>query len=94
MIPELIQTLTDTTYVGLTNANDITIWCRVKTGQLTAKSANYQIDDDIFRVCGRASWILKRLTKNEFGVIRCDTKIEDIRAIQREWLKWLATLKK
>ena len=92
-IPELINALTDTTYIGLTNANDVTIWCRVKTGQLKNASYNYQIDDDAFKVCGRASWILKRLTKNEFGIIRCDTKVEDIKIIQKLWWKWLNTLK-
>jgi hypothetical protein len=93
MMPELISNLTDTTYVGLTDANDVTIWCRIKTGQLVQNSANYQIDDDIFKVCGRANWILKRLTKNEFGIIRCDTKYEDIKVIQLMWMKWLNSLR-
>lgn len=94
MLPELIQDLLDTTYVGLTNANDVNIWCRVKTGQMIQNSLNYQIDDDIFKVCGRANWILKRLTKNEFGIIRCNTKAEDIKLIQMQWRLWLNTLKK
>lgn len=93
IIPELINDLTDTTYIGLTNANDVNIWCRVKVGDLKRNSLNYQIDDDIFKVCGRASWILKRLTKNEFGIIRCETKEEDIKAIQKQWIKWLNSLK-
>jgi len=93
MIPELIKDLTDTTYIGLTNANDVNIWCRVRTGQMKQNSLNYQIDDDIFKVCGRANWILKRLTKNEFGNIRCSTKYEDILLIQKQWQKWLNTLK-
>lgn len=93
MIPLLIDLLTDNTFVGLTNANDVTIWCRVKTKELVYNSANYQIDDDIFKVCGRANWILKRLTKNEFGIIRCETEMEDIFPIQQQWKKWLTTLK-
>ncbi len=92
-LPELIKALTDTTYVGLTNAFDVTIWCRVKTGQLKENTYNYQIDDDVFKVCGRANWILKRLTKKEFGNIRCDTKQESIQLIQDKWIKWLNTLK-
>lgn len=92
-IPELIKALSDTTYVGLTNANDVTIWCRIKSGQLKQNLNTYQIDDDAFKVCGRANWILKRLTKNEFGIIRCDTKIENIKEIQKIWWKWLNTLK-
>ena len=92
-IPKLIKSLTDTTTIGLTNAGDVTIWCRVKTKELVANSLNYQIDDDAFRVCGRAHWILKRLTKNEFGNIRCDTSMEDIELIQKQWYKWLSTLK-
>jgi len=93
MIPELIKDLTDTTYIGLTNANDVNIWCRIKAGQLKQTSFNYQIDDDIFKICGRAHWILKRLTKNEFGIIRCDTKEEEIKVIQKQWIKWLNGLK-
>lgn len=92
-IPELINALTDSTYIGLTNAFDVTIWCRVKTGQLKQASYSYQIDDDIFKINGRVNWILKRLTKNEFGIIRCDTKAEEIKTIQKLWYKWLNTLK-
>ncbi len=92
-LPELINALMDTTYIGLTNAFDVTIWCRVKTGQLKDNTYNYQIDDDVFKVCGRANWILKRLSKNEFGNIRCDTKPENIQIIQGKWMKWLNTLK-
>lgn len=93
LIPELVKAITDESYVGLTNANDVTIWCRVKTGELKPSPLNYQIDDDIFRVCGRANWILKRLSKNEFGNIRIDTKPEDLLEIQKKWVKWLNTLK-
>lgn len=93
MIPELIKAITDETYVGLTNAGDVTIWARVKTGELKQNSLNYQIDDDIFRVCGRANWILKRLSKNEFGNIRIETPMKDLIEIQKKWVKWLNTLK-
>lgn len=92
-IPKLIESLTDTTTIGLTNAGDVTIWCRVKTKELVANSLNYQIDDDAFRVCGRSHWILKRLTHNEFGNIRCNTKMEDIKLIQKKWYSWLSILK-
>lgn len=92
MIPELINALTDTTYIGLTNAFDVTIWCRVSKGQLQHNTYNYQIDEDIFKVGGRALWILKRLTKNQFGVIRCETKMDDIKSIQKSWLQWLNTV--
>ncbi len=93
LIPELIKAITDETFVGLTNAGDVTIWARVKTGELKQNSLNYQIDDDIFRVCGRANWILKRLSKNEFGNIRIDTPMKDLIEIQKKWVKWLNTLK-
>lgn len=93
LIPELVKAVTDTTFIGLTNAGDVTIWARVKTGELKQNSLNYQIDDDIFRVCGRANWILKRLSKNEFGNIRIDTSMKDLVEIQKKWVKWLNTLK-
>lgn len=90
-IPELIMKLTDTTTIGLSDAGDVTIWCRVKTKELKANSLNYQIDDDAFRVCGRANWILKRLTKNEFGIIKCQPQMADLIALQKKWIKWFNT---
>lgn len=91
-IPELILKLTDTTYIGLTNASDVTIWARLKTGQMTHNPLNYQIDDDIYTVAGRASWILKRLSKNEFGIIKPGLKEKELLTIQKQWIKWLNTL--
>lgn len=92
LIPELISKLTDTTYVGLTNANDVTIWSRVKSGDLKPNPLNYQIDDDVFTVAGRASWLLKRLSKNEFGIIKPSQSEKELIAIQKLWQKWLKTL--
>ncbi len=93
MIPELVKAITDETFVGLTNAGDVTIWARVKTGELKQNPLNYQIDDDVFKVCGRANWILKRLSKNEFGNITTSTTLKDLIEIQKKWVKWLNTLK-
>jgi hypothetical protein len=91
-IPELILKLTDTTYIGLTNAADVTIWSRLKTGQMKHNPLNYQIDDDVFTVAGRASWILKRLSKNEYGIIKPGLSLKELQAIQKQWIKWLNTL--
>lgn len=93
-IPELILMLTDTTYIGLENAGGITIWSRMKDNAEVLKQnpLNYQIDDDIFTIAGRASWILKRLTKNEFGIVKPNTTQKDLLTIQKQWIKWLNTL--
>ena len=92
LIPKLINDLTDTTFVGLINANDITIWSRVKSGDMAHNTLNYQIDDDIFTVAGRASWVLKRLSKNEFGIIKLNMQNKELKAIQNRWIKWYNTL--
>jgi hypothetical protein len=93
LIPELVKAITDETFVGLTNAGDVTIWARIKTGELKQNPLNYQIDDDIFKVCGRANWILKRLSKNEFGNITMKTTMKELVEIQKKWVKWLNSLK-
>lgn len=91
-IPELILKLTDVTYIGLTNASDVTIWSRLKSEKMKHNPLNYQIDDDIFTVAGRASWILKRLSKNEFGIVKPGLTEKELLAIQKQWIKWLNTL--
>ncbi len=92
LIPKLINDLSDTTFVGLINASDVTIWSRVKTGDMVHNTLNYQIDDDIFTVAGRASWILKRLSKNEYGIIKPNMPSKEIKEIINRWNKWYNTL--
>jgi hypothetical protein len=45
-----------------------------------------------FTVAGRASWILKRLSKNEYGIIEPGLSLKELQAIQKQWIKWLNTL--
>jgi hypothetical protein len=53
---------------------------------------NYQVDDDIYTVAGRASWILKRLSKNEMGIVKPGLSHKELQSIQKQWIKWLNTL--
>lgn len=93
LIPFLIQQVTDTTYVGLTNANDITIWERVNKKQMEHHAYSYIIDDDLFTVAGRCNWLLKKISgKDNLERVKINPTKESLEALQKQWVDWWKTL--
>ncbi len=91
MIPALIALLTDRTRVGLTNAGDIIIPERIGSGELKSYGHGWYIEDDLFLVSGRASWLLKEITgEKRFGTVKPDSSALDVEAMQRRWANWYA----
>ena len=80
--------LADTTCVGLTNSADLIIWDRIMTKELTFWGHGGGSEDDLFQVSGRASWLLKELTGQDFGSIRINSGAIDRVKQQEMWLNW------
>ncbi|MBK9633641.1 MAG: hypothetical protein IPO64_03755 [Bacteroidetes bacterium] len=92
IIPELIKRITDTTYVGLTDANDVVIWERVKTGEMKRNGIAFYVDDDLYIVAGRADWLLRRISGLDNGRVKMNPAMADLKALQQKWLAWYKTL--
>jgi hypothetical protein len=87
--PYLISLLTDTTTVGLTNSADLIIPGR----NLPFYGHGGVIDEDIFTVAGRASYILNDLTGESFAVVRPTTPMIELKNFQLLWLAWIEKTK-
>ncbi|MEL7340385.1 MAG: hypothetical protein AAGM67_07870, partial [Bacteroidota bacterium] len=92
LIPELIFRLTYTEVVGLKNYRDIIIWDRVDSGDMTLDGPGAEVKDDLFAVAGRANYLLKNLTGEDFGDIGMATSREERLAIRDRWVSWLFSL--
>ncbi|MEL7535118.1 MAG: hypothetical protein AAFN10_27695, partial [Bacteroidota bacterium] len=92
LIPELILRITYTEIVGLKNYKDIIIWDRVDSGDMVLDGPGAEIKDDLFAVAGRANYLLKNLTGEDFGDIGLNTSVEERLFIRDQWVNWLLNL--
>lgn len=88
MIPNLIELLTDSKLVGLTNSADVIIPERIQSKDLEFYGHGWTIEDDLFQVSGRASWLLKEITGENFGDVKPTSSISDLTKLQGQWANW------
>ena len=93
VFPHLIARLTDKTLVGLTGTADLIIWDRIMSGDLKFYGHGGGMDEDIFTVAGRASWILNELTGEEFSVVHGATTEQELIAFKQQWTEFIEKLK-
>ena len=89
LLPYLPSMLQDATCVGLTSSADLIIRDRILTHELVFWGHGGGCDDDLFQVAGRASWLLKELTGQDFGSIRLDSTSAERVRLQEQWREWL-----
>lgn len=87
-LPRLIDLLTIEKFVGLKNTADLIIYERIATGDLQSYGHGGVVDDDLFCVSGRASWILKELIGQELGVVGMKTDYAAKKLLQAKWMKF------
>lgn len=85
----LVAQLTDKTKVDLKETSKLIIWERITTGEILFEGQGYQINDDLFTVAGRANWMLRNTTKQNFGYVKPNTSAEELATLQQKWTRWL-----
>jgi hypothetical protein len=86
--PYLVQMITDTSYVGLTNTHDLIIPGR--TTRFDGHGA--VVKEDLFRVSGRSSYILNQLTGENFAVVTTKSAYSELVRFQQMWRDWINRL--
>jgi hypothetical protein len=94
MIPKLIDLIENNKEVGLINTADLIIWERMQNGDLESYGHGFIVNDDLFKVSGRANYLLKEITGEDFGIIGMNTTQTELEEIQDEWIKWFNKHKK
>jgi hypothetical protein len=76
--------------VDLKSTNRLIIWERITTGDIQFEGKGFQVSDDLFTVAGRANWILRNLTKKNFGYVRPNPSEAELAGLQQKWTRLLA----
>jgi len=91
--PYLVVRLSNKKKIGLINTADLIIGDRIYTGDLKFYGHGGTVDEDIFTIAGRASWILNEITGEDFAVVHANLTKEDAEKFKVLWRDYLNTLK-
>jgi hypothetical protein len=86
----LVRQLTDKTTVKLQSTSRLIIWERIISGDILFEGKGMQIDDDLFSVAGRANFLLRNITGNNFGFVSIRSTAEELTTLQTKWTDYAA----
>jgi len=89
LLQGLISQLSNKSKVELKATNRLIIWERITSGEIQFEGKGYQVGDDLFTVAGRANWMLRNLTKKNFGYVKPQTSEAELARLQQNWTRWL-----
>jgi hypothetical protein len=91
--PFLVARLSCKKKIGLTNTADLIIWDRMSTGDLAAYGHGGFVNEDLFTIAGRASWILNDLTGEKFASVHGRLTKKESENYKVLWTKYIQALK-
>lgn len=91
VFPHLICRLSNKTKIGLVNTADLIIWDRIRSGELKFYGHGGGMQEDIFTVAGRASWILNWMTGEKFASVGIELTPALAREYQAAWVRYIET---
>lgn len=87
-IPDLIKLIENPKMVGLGGYADLIIWERIQSKDLPFYGHGWVVPDDLFSVAGRASWILREITGQQFPAVSMKSTPEELKQLSGMWAKW------
>ena len=91
VFPHLICRLSNKTKIGLENTADLIIWDRIRSGELKFYGHGGGMQEDIFTIAGRASWILNWMTGENFASVGIELTPALAREYQAAWVRYIET---
>lgn len=88
VLPDLIKLLGRPKLVGLEGYADLIIWDRVQSKDLPFYGHGWVVPDDLFSVAGRASWMLREITGQQFPAVSMKSTPEELKQLSERWAKW------
>lgn len=73
------------TKLGLTSR--LIIWERISTDDIIFEGKGMQVDDDLYKVGGRANFILRNLTKKNYGLVSIKSSEKYLKNLMQRWKK-------
>lgn len=91
VFPHLICRLSNKIKIGLVNTADLIIWDRIRSGELKFYGHGGGMQEDIFTIAGRASWILNWMTGENFASVGIEMTPALAREYQAAWVRYIHT---
>ena len=88
IVPHLVNQLESNNEVKLKNTSRLIIWERIILGDIMFEGKGMQVDDDLFSVAGRANWILRYLTGKNYGLVKPNSTLEELKQLKSNWTLW------
>jgi hypothetical protein len=89
VFPHLICRLSNKTKIGLVNTADLIIWDRIRSGELKFYGHGGGMQEDIFTIAGRASWILNWMTGESFASVGIELTPALAQEYQEAWVQYI-----
>ena len=89
VFPHLICRLSNKTKIGLISTADLIIWDRIRTGELKFYGHGGGMQEDIFTIAGRASWILNWMTGESFASVGIELTPALAQEYQEAWVQYI-----
>lgn len=89
VFPHLICRLSNKTKIGLVNTPDLIIWDRIRSGELKFYGHGGGMQEDIFTIAGRASWILNWMTGESFASVGIELTPALAQEYQEAWVQYI-----
>lgn len=86
----LVDQVTNSSETKLEGTSRLIIWDRIITGDIIFEGKGLVIDNDLFKVAGRANQILQNLTNKNFGFVTIHSTGEELEQLKNKWLNFLS----
>lgn len=86
----LANQITNNTETKLKGTSRLIIWDRIINGDIIFEGKGLVIDNDLFKVGGRANQILQNLTNKHFGFVTIHSTSKELEELKIKWLNFLS----
>ena len=88
---QLANQITDKKETKLKGTSRLIIWERISGGDIIFEGKGLVIDNDLFKVGGRANQLLQNLTNKNFGLVTIHSTDKELEDLKNKWLTYLST---
>lgn len=85
-LKELANQITNKKETKLKGTSRLIIWDRIISGDIIFEGKGLVIDNDLFKVGGRANQILQNLTEKNFGLVTIKSTDKELEELKNKWL--------
>jgi len=89
-LKELANQVTNKKETKLEGTSRLIIWDRIISGDIIFEGKGLVIDNDLFKVGGRANQILQNLTNKNFGNVNIHSTDKELEVLKDNWLDYLS----